>query len=286
MLTPSQLRDQIDAKFEGRSVTMFPSPHLVIEDFFPAEVYAKILEYNPFATNRGTEWISSAEMAKRRQDTPYDRRKQVDLDRGEFAGPPEAKQFWATLRDALLGDNWFANRMYRTFPAYFDIRFGEAMLDPGIWNELRHTMFVQRHEPGYSIGPHTDTPHRVFTCIFAFAPDAKHEDYGTQFVRPHDRLARCWGDLHHKEENFEVATVAKYRPNNFVVFFKTRQSFHSVKKIDQELPNQRYGMQLAYYEPRNGLFHELSRPDIMADRTTKPVLNVSAFGHTLQLLRS
>ena len=112
----------------------------------------------------------------------------------------------------------------------------------------------------------------MFTCIFAFAPDAKHEEYRTQFMHPRDRLARCWGDLHHKEADFEVATVAKYRPNNFV---ETRQLLHSVKRIDEELPNQRYGMRLAYYEPRHGLFHELTRPDIMADRTTKPVLNVS-----------
>lgn len=286
MLTPNELRSHIESKFAGRDVTMFPSPHLIIEDFFPADVYAKIQELNPFATNAGSEWISAEEMKKRRQDTPYDRRKQVDLDKGTFDASPEGKAFWSTLRSALLDDNWFAQLIYRTFPAYFDLRFGEAMLDNGIWNEFRHTMFVQRHEAGYHIGPHTDTPHRVFTCIFSFAADRANEDYGTQFLRPKDSRARCWGDLHHRHEDFEVGSLAHYRPNNFVVFFKTRQSFHSVKKITAPLSNDRYGMQLAYYEPRNGVFRELSRPELMADRTSKPLIHVNAFGHTLQVLRS
>lgn len=285
MITVAELRAHIDKKFEGKTVTPFPSPHLEIENFFPDEVYKEIIAKNPFSQNVGTEWISSDEMKKRRQDTPYDRRKQVDL-KNEFSGSSDVKSFWSTLREALLGDNWFAQRMYKTFPAYFDIRFGEAMLEPKFWNELRNTMFVQRHETGYHIGPHTDTPHRVFTCIFAFADDNKFEDYGTRFLRPKDGRARCWGDLHYKEEDFEVAKVAKYRPNNFVVFFKTRQAFHSVKGMAEALPNERYGMQLAYYEPPQGVFHELSRPDIMADRTTKPLFEMKAFGRHLQLHRS
>ncbi|MDB4956609.1 MAG: methyltransferase FkbM family, partial [Myxococcales bacterium] len=129
-------------------------------------------------------------------------------------------------------------------------------------------------------------PHRVFTCIFAFADQPGYDEYGTQFVRPRDPRARCWGDLHHDEANFEVATVAKYVPNSFVVFFKTRQSFHSVKELHQELPNQRYGMQLGYYEPHGGLFRDLSRPDLMEDRTTKPIVKFTAFGRTLQINRS
>jgi len=284
MTSAASIRDHIASRFDGRTVEPFPSPHLVINNFFPDDVYRQILANNPFAENRGTEWISAAEMKKRRQSTPYDRRKQVDL-KHEIAGSPEARGFWKTLQDAMLGDDWFAKLIYKTYPAYFELRFGEAILDPAFWSELRSTMFVQRHEPGYHIGPHTDTPHRVFTCIFAFADQPGYEELGTQFVRPKDRLARCWGDLHHEHKDFEVATVAKYVPNNFVVFFKTRQSFHSVKHIEREIPNQRYGMQLAYYEPHNGMFHELSRPELMADRTQKPLLKLSAFGRTLQINR-
>jgi hypothetical protein len=286
MSNVAEVRAHIEARFAGQKVAPFPSPHLIVADFFPADVYRKILEYNLFRANRGREWISSEEMKIRRQATPYDRRKQIDLDKGTFEAGDEAKAFWQMLAEAMLGGDWFAKLIYRTYPEYFDIRFGEAVLAPDFFSQLRHTMFVQRHEAGYHIGPHTDTPHRVFTCIFAFADDASFEQFGTQFVRPNDPKARCWGDLHHEHRDFEVATVAKYRPNNFVVFWKTRQSFHAVAHISEELPNQRYGMQLAYYEPRAGLFRELSRPELMEDRTTKPVFKLHALGHTLQINRS
>jgi hypothetical protein len=279
-----ELREHIAGKFAQRTIEPFPSPHLIVNDFFPQDVYQQILAHNPFADNRGREWISSSEMRKRRQSTPYDRRKQVDL-KADFVAPPDSRAFWQTLSDALLGDHWFANLIRNTYPAYFELRFGEAILDAGFWSELRHTMFVQRHEAGYHIGPHTDTPHRVFTCIWAFADQQGHEEFGTQFVRPKDRRVRCWGDLHHEHGDFEVATIAKYIPNNFVVFFKTRQSFHSVKLINQELPNQRYGMQIAYYEPYTGIFRDLSRPELMQDRTQKPLLKVRAIGRTLQIDR-
>lgn len=286
MISSTELRDHLDAKFEGRTVTPFPSPHLIIENFFPDEVYEQILEFNPFKSTDGRKWISESEAAKRRQSTPYYLRKQVDLENGEFEGSPEARAFWKVISDALLKDHWLANRLYKTYPAYFEIRFGEAVLEKDFFGQLRHGMFVQRHEAGYEIGPHTDSPHRVFTCIFAFADQPGNEQYGTQFVRPKDPRVRCWGDLHHEDRDFEVATLAKYARNSFVVFFKTRQSFHSVKKLDHELPNQRYGMQLGYYEPARGLFRDLSRPDLMEDRTAKPLLKLSAFGRTLQINRS
>lgn len=284
MISAVKLREHIDAKFEGRTVEPFPSPHLVINEFFPDDVYQQILALNPFAENRGKDWISAEEMKKRRQSTPYDHRKQVDL-KGEFAGSPEAKTFWRTLSDAMLADDWFAKLIYKTYPAYFELRFGEAILDSNFWSELRNTMFVQRHTAGYHIGPHTDAPHRVFTCIFAFADQPGYAELGTQFVRPKEPRARCWGDLHHDHADFDVVKVAKYIPNNFVVFFKTRQSFHSVKHIEHEIPNQRFGMQLAYYEPHEGMFRDLSRPDLMQDRTRKPILSLRAFGRTLQINR-
>lgn len=286
MTNVTELRSHIESRFAGREVQPFPSPHLVISDFFPAEAYELIQTHNPFLTNTGHEWISASEMTKRRQSTPYDRRKQVDLATPEFEGSPEAKAFWKTVSEALLGDNWLAKLIYKTFPAYFDIRFGEAVLAPGFWAELKRMLFVQRHEGGYRIGPHTDAPHRVFTCIFAFADQPGYEEFGTQFVRPRDPRVRCYGDLHHEDKDFEVVSTAKYTANSFVVFFKTRQSFHSVKHIAKELPNQRYGMQLGYYEPPGGMFRDLSRPDLMEDRTTKPILKLKAFGRTLQINRS
>ena len=94
--------------------------------------------------------------------------------------------------------------------------------------------------------------------------------------RPEPPLIRCWGNDHYAPDNFVVKGIAPYKPNNFLLFFKTRQSFHSVKAITNEVPNQRYGMQFQFYEPGNGLFKDLSVPDLMSTkhRTAPPKQHV------------
>jgi len=254
---------------------------MAVSDFFPENVYARILEYNPFLLNRGRDWIAPGAMKKLRQSTPYDRRKQIDFATEDFTAPVAAKEFWSTLASAMLEDDCFARQVRRVYPAYFDLRFGEAMLDDAFFSRLKRMLFVQRHEPDYSIGPHTDSPHRVFTCIFAFADGSGFEQYGTQFVRPRDPDVRCWGDLHHSPNEFEVVEVAPYAPNSMVLFFKTRHSFHSVRTIPNNLPNERYGMQLGYYEPSDGLFRDLSRPDLMEKRGGRPLFERRILGKSI-----
>jgi len=106
-------------------------------------------------------------------------------------------------------------------------------------------------------------PARVFTCIFSLADREGFEEYGTELLKPKDRLDRCWGNDHYPPEDFDVVKVAPYKPNNFLLFFKSRHSFHSVKAITEAVPNQRYGMQFQFYEPQGGLMHDLSAPDLM-----------------------
>jgi hypothetical protein len=287
-LLPSvgDIRTHIAQRFEGRTITPFPSPHLIVPDFFPEPVFAKILEHNPFKSgSRGKEMIAASTKKKLRQDTPYDLRKQIDLERDDFVATPDAEKFWRIVSEALMGGDWLAKLIYRLYPPFFDLRFGEAVLSPTFFSTLRRKLVVQRHDAGFRIGPHTDAPHRVFTCIFAFAEHPGFEEFGTEMVRPKDPKIRCWGDLHHNQDDFEVATVAKYSPNSFLVFFKTRHSFHSVKPLVAGIPNDRYGAQLAYYEPSGGLFRDLSRPDLMENRTAAPIFRFDAFGRTLQLTR-
>lgn len=286
MQSVEQIRAHIEQRLAQTVVQPFPSPHFVVEQIFPDDVFQDILRLNPFKEKEGREWIAASELKSRRQDTPYHLRKQIDLENGLADAPVDVRSFWNMVAEALVGDDWFAKQVYKTYTPFFEIRFGEAVLQPDFFDGLRHMLIVQRHDRGYSIGPHTDSPHRVFTCIFAFAEGPGFERFGTQFVRPKDPLVRCYGDLHHRPEDFEVARVADYAPNRLVVFFKTRQSFHSVREIDQDIPGDRYGMQLGYYEPKQGLFRDLSRPDLMADKTGKPLLELKLLGKTLQVTNS
>lgn len=260
-----RVRSHIEGKIAEAQLEQSPFPHLVIENFFPEDVFRQMLDYNPFRQNVGEEWLTKGASANVSSRTPYHARKQINFHVGQpFEAPPEQRQFWDELTQCFLGGDWFPDLIRSKYPEYFRLRFGDLVDDQDFSALFRREFFLQRHEPGYYIGPHTDIATRVFTCIFSFADQPGFERFGTELLAPADRLSRCWGNDHYGFEGFEVKKVAPYSPNNFLLFFKTRHSFHSVQAIDEAVPNQRYGMQFQFYEPPNGLFNDLSTPDLMA----------------------
>jgi hypothetical protein len=266
----AELRAHIERKIDEATLEASPFPHIIIENFFPDDVFRAVLEYNLFRYNAGRQWISKRMMRLRRLTTPYDHRMQINFNRNEVhEGPPEALAFWNTIEQTFVGDDWFPKLICAKFPWYFQLRFGEALGRDELWKRFRTELFLQRHEPNYHIGPHTDISTRICTCIFSFADRPGFEDAGTLLMRHKDPLTRCWGDAHFGFEDFEVVKVAPYKPNNFLLFFKTRQSFHAVRTVTEDIPNQRYGMQFQLYEPQGGVFTDLSRPGLMLIREEK-----------------
>jgi hypothetical protein len=260
----SNLRAHIEEKLEAGVLEKHPFPHMIIEDFFPQDVFDKLMEYSPFKKNRGVEWQGREASADITSKTPYFARKQINFhENQEFEAPAEQRQFWNDLKSEFLDKHWFEEAVLRKYEEYFRLRFGDLVDEPDFLQLFTKEFFLQRHEPGYYIGPHTDVPARVFTCIFALADREGFERFGTQLLIPKDRLDRCWGNDHYPPEDFDLVKVAPYKPNNFLLFFKTRHSFHAVDAITEDVPNQRYGMQFQFYEPYGGLLHDLSAPDLM-----------------------
>lgn len=265
-----EIRTHIEKKFADAQVELLPFPHLIIEDFFPDDVYEDILRFNPYGQNAGAEWLTKEQSRSLKTGTPYYARKQINFHKDvRLEGPPEGSAFWDRIKALFLADPWFDRLVYDKWPDYFLIRFGELCRKDDFFGHFRRELFLQRHEPGYYIGPHTDIATRVFTCIFSFASQPGFEAYGTELLRHRDELVRCWGNNHYLPDDFIVAKLAPYKPNNFLLFYKTRQSFHSVRAIDDSVPNQRFGMQYQFYEPPGGLFRDLSEPDLMALRHSK-----------------
>lgn len=258
------LRTHIENKFAAATPEDSPFPHIIIENFFPADVYDRLLEYNPFNRNAGVEWLRQSASSNVSSRTPYHARKQINFHRDQaFEAPANEQAFWEDFKAVFLGDDWFPALVANKFSQLFRYRFGDLMDEVDVFSLFRRELFLQRHEPGYYIGPHTDVPARVFTCIFSLAREEGWEKYGTELLAPKDRLDRCWGNDHYSYDRFEVKKIAPYKPNNFLLFHKTRQSFHSVTSITEEVPDQRYGMQFQFYEPHGGLFNDLSEPELM-----------------------
>jgi hypothetical protein len=263
--TIAEIRGRFELKLEAARLEMSPFPHVIIEDLFHDDVYEKILRYNPFKANAGAEWFKRSVSANVSSRTPYYARKQINFHAGQPFDAPSAEQaFWESIKGCFLSDDWFERMVHDKFSDYFSVRFGDLTHESDFYSLFKKELFLQRHEPGFYIGPHTDVPTRIFTCIFSFAEGPGFEQFGTELLAPKDRLKRCWGLDHYPPTEFTVEKLAPYKPNNCLIFFKTRHSFHSVRAIDDTVPNQRYGMQFQYYEPGDGLFNDLSKPDLMS----------------------
>ena len=218
--------------------------------------------------------------------TPYYARKQINFHENDrFEADPGSMQFWTGVKECFLGSQWFESLILKKYPEYFQLRFGDiSLVLPDFLSMFRKELFLQRHEIGYHIGPHTDIPTRVFTCIFSFAERPGFERYGTELLAHKDRMVRCWGNDHYDMCDFIVRKIAEYKPNNFFLFFKTCESFHSVIGITSDVPNQRYGMQFQFYEPRQGLLKDLSAPDLVATRHVRGETAVKRAKRALKVL--
>lgn len=258
------IRRHIENKFREAKLERSPFPHVIIENFFPEDVYCDILRFNLFRHNQGASMLGGIASDHLTSRTPYSSRKQIDLHtNAPFDGTEQEKQFWGMMRTLMLQDNWFAQQVVNKYPDYFSIRFGDLTGEKDFLSLFESKLFVQRHEPGYYIGPHSEAPHRVFAGVFSFAENEDFAQYGTELLAHENRLVRCWGCDHHNREGFIVKKIAPYKPNNFFVFYKTRHSFHGVPTLPDNIPNQRYGMQFQFNEANGGVFQDLSVPDIV-----------------------
>lgn len=262
-MNQADLRAHIEQKIRSARLEILPFPHMIINDFLPQEVYDKVLEFNLFTTNDGTPWNSGSgktgTTSRALNATPYQLRSQINFHKRapEFEASPEVTEFWDMIQSTFLSDTWFPRTIFAKFPEYFYLRFGENAERDDFWTICRKALFVQRHKMGYDLGPHTDIPTRIFTCLFSFPETTGYEQYGTALLRHTTPYTISTGHRHHSFDGFETVKMNEYKPNNFMCFFKTVHAFHAVPPIKEELPNQRYGMQFQFHEPLKGLLQEL-----------------------------
>jgi hypothetical protein len=154
------IRKHIETKIESAALEVYPFPHLIIENFFPDDVYKNIVDLNPFKRNAGTEWMRREMSQNVTGRTPYYARKQINFhqEHQEFDAGVESREFWTTIKNCFLSDHWFEQLVVDKYKDYFVLRFGGLVEDIDFLALFRKELFLQRHEPGYYIGPHTDIP--------------------------------------------------------------------------------------------------------------------------------
>ena len=80
------MKQHLERKIANADLSHFPFPHMIIENFFPDDVYEKILAFNVFKWTAGREWMSKEDMLLNKNVTPYDHRMQINRTDKWFLG--------------------------------------------------------------------------------------------------------------------------------------------------------------------------------------------------------
>lgn len=202
-----------------------PFPHIVVDDIFPEDYYARMLESFP-APDQMKPLHETGRVAK----GAYEERHALLFEDGDFARlDSDIAKFWSSLGRWMYSDA-FANAFVSKFADALMSRLDKILQAEGRLVVKGDALLVQDHTR-YAIGPHTDAPHRLVTFLFYLPTDASMRDLGTSIYRPKDPAFTCRGGPHHPFDRFDKVKTIEYLPNRLLAFPKTERSFHGVEQI-------------------------------------------------------
>ena len=201
----------IDSASEGFE----PFHHLRFVDFFPADVYAAMLEAMPAAPEYGL--MSGRARLARARDGGHARTK-VDLfPEGLMHLAPGKRSVWdavgRTLRSNDVREAW-TRRLAPGLEKRFGARHSEVKMYP--------VPLLTRDLPGYRIGVHADTPRKGMTIQIYLPGDHTIKHVGTVFNR-------------REGDGYREAARMSFSPNSGYAFAVTPDSYHSVDIVGAEV---------------------------------------------------
>jgi len=210
-------------------VTQEPYPYLVIDNIFPTDYYAEMLEH--FPSPQSLRPI--AETGRITVKDHYRERNVVLFTDEEFKRmTPTQQRFWRELASWMYSD-LFLQMFILKFQQGLEPRLAKILAaDPVL--KARGDALLVNDQTHYAIGPHTDMPHRLVSFLFYLPQDDSLREFGTSIYRPKDPDFVCWGGPHHDFAGFERVKTIDFLPNRLLAFPKTERSFHGVESIERE----------------------------------------------------
>ena len=201
-------------------VRQWPFPHVYIENVFPDDFYAGLMntmptqsDYVPISAVRGFN--------KTTNNQAYPNRFVIAMNE----------------HTADLGPYWnSANRVIRANETSATLinMFGDALHDQMMEKPaLEADVLLIRDRTNYKLGPHTDNQVRVLVFILYLPETTDDEDLGTNIYVPKVEGVTCPGGPHYIEDVFQPVFRAPYRPNSALAFVKTDNSFHGVTPVPE-----------------------------------------------------
>jgi len=209
-------------KVANAPISVFPFPHIYVRDVFPGDFYRELRAHLP----PNAVFRDLKELGRVSYDYP-DTRLVMPITRDTVAALPEPyRSFWDELARWLLGG--FGQTMLAKFGQFLDHRFGDLRR----MQYYDDALLVQDYTT-YTLGPHTDSPHKVLSFLFYLPADDSLAHLGTSIYVPKEPNFTCLGGPHHPFKLFLRMTTMPYLPNTLFAFVKTHNSFHGVEPIQE-----------------------------------------------------
>jgi hypothetical protein len=206
-------------------VREYPYPHIYVENVFPADFYAQLRANWPDPA----ELTSLADTGRVSKGSYRERFVLPFTPDGIDKLPDDRREFWSNFGSWFMAER-FRDSIIAKFESYAQRRFDEYR--KYCYFEVDSLLVCDKTQ--FSIGPHSDAPHRLLSLLFYCPDDASMSHLGTSIYVPCNPEFRCKGGTHHPFKNFNRVTTMAYKPNSLFAFFKTDNSFHGVEPITDE----------------------------------------------------
>ena len=200
-----------------------PFPHLYVNNVFPADFYATLIEMMP----SDEEYHESSSV---RTNNAYSlkSRKRISLSKCEHESlGTEKRVFWDDLKEFLTSNE---------FTLLFVEKFKDQLLKR--YTQLNTTTRLEllKDSTGYRISPHTDAMHKIFTILFYLPSSYTMRHLGTSIYTPKEKGFVNEEGIQLNFEEFDTYRKVDYLPNSIFCFMKTDNSFHGREPIvDQDV---------------------------------------------------
>ena len=219
----SSAETQLIYKVANAPIRTFPYPHILVHDVFPQDFYHLLREHLPPASA-----YKSLKALGRVSGNYPETRAVLPLTPDEVATLSEpCRSFWYETATWLLGGP-FGKIVLQKFGSLLAQRFADPTAV-----EYQHESLVIQDRTNYMLGPHTDSPSKVFSFLFYLPADASMPHLGTSIYVPKDPSFTCPGGPHHGFEKFDRLLTIPYVPNTLFGFMKTPNAFHGVEPITE-----------------------------------------------------
>jgi hypothetical protein len=193
-----------------------PFPHLELRDFFPADVYAAMLDAMPSAS--AYRPMSGRAREARLADGSPTRTKLHLLPEFIHGMRPAQREVWKPVGRALCSAP-VRDAFVRRLAPGLERRFGKDYANVGLYP----IPMLTRDVTGYRIGIHPDTRHKGITVQLYLPRDESIRHVGTAF--------------HRRMENgkYEKATQMPFLPNSGYGFAVGSDTYHSLDELGPEV---------------------------------------------------